>query len=151
MSKIHKPEIFSFTESVFFKLFLVSFGFILIIFDIILRFVFRDEIFSCNINEGVAFGIGIFNESIIVPLILLIIAIYMTYLLIKKNFSYFFFSFFIFAFGLINYVDRLIYGGVCDYFKISYLSFNLADVGISLIIVIYFFIIILDGYIYRRK
>ncbi len=130
------------TIDLIWKISRITFPLIFVI-DLLLRFVVRDSIY-CIQNDGIAFGISIFNEEFVEFLMLLILLIFIMLTFWKGKLfqpSYRYFPF-VWLFGVINFVDRMIYGSICDYvfLPIIKIHFNLADFAITLIILIVIFI-----------
>lgn len=80
----------------------------------------------CVINRGIAFGISI-QYIFIISILFLIILIVLGYIN-KGIVRYILFS--IFLFGLSNLITRLLLGGICDYLAMSFLTINIADLGV---------------------
>lgn len=80
----------------------------------------------CVINRGIAFGISI-EYIFIISILFLIILIVLGYIN-KGIVRYILFS--IFLFGLSNLITRLLLGGICDYLAMSFLTINIADLGV---------------------
>lgn len=104
-------------------LLLISFS--LSIFNIFLsKYLFTID--RCVINRGIAFGISI-EYIFIISILFLIILIVLGYIN-KGIVRYILFS--IFLFGLSNLITRLLLGGICDYLAMSFLTINIADLGV---------------------
>lgn len=104
-------------------LLLISFSFS--IFNIFLsKYLFTID--RCVINRGIAFGISI-EYIFIISILFLIILIVLGYIN-KGIVRYILFS--IFLFGLSNLITRLLLGGICDYLAMSFLTINIADLGV---------------------
>lgn len=96
--------------------------------------------FAVSCNPGIAFGIGEETGGKIAALIALIIIFF---LLVQAKVNKLKIGFFlVFAGGLANFVDRVHWGCVRDFISIFiFPSFNLADVVISLGLVLIFYTI----------
>ena len=121
---------------------------IFFVFDKLLKLFLIDSGNSVFKNEGMFFGISI-N-----PLIFLIILIILSILIFRFR-KYFFnnISLKIIILGsLMNFSDRLIWGGVIDYLNIfSILSINLADVIICMGVIYLIFSRVISGKKYFFK
>lgn len=96
--------------------------------------------FAVSCNPGIAFGIGEETEGKIAALIALLI-IFVLLLQSKENKIRIGFAL-VFAGGLANFVDRVLWACVRDFIAISiFPSFNLADIVISLGLVLIFYTI----------
>lgn len=84
---------------------------------------------KCVINQGIAFGISI--EYIVLISIFLLVSLVIVGYFSNGIIRYLLYA--IFLFGMSNLMLRLILGGVCDYFSIYLLSFNIADLGILIL------------------
>lgn len=95
-------------------------------------------------NPGIAFGLGEEMEGRIASLIALLIVFF---LFLKAKEDKLKFGFFlVFAGGLANFVDRVRWGCVRDFIAIYiFPSFNVADVVISLGLVLIFYTIFVSG------
>lgn len=105
--------------------------FLLILVDQLSKVIFLQFFYQSTIyNQGIAFGLFPSNIWLIINLILvLFLAIYK-----KKEIG----SSFIIAGGLSNLIDRIFRGAIIDFINLKiWPSFNLADIFISMGIVIY--------------
>lgn len=99
-------------------------SFIIILLQILEWIIFRN--FPYSLNSSAIFG------SVNVPIVLIAIAclIFLVLTVIVKKFR--FGLGLLFAGSLSNLLDRALYGGVVDYFKIPYIpTFNFADIIIT--------------------
>lgn len=129
------------------KVFLLVQVILLIIIDqIIKRWIFLYRPYLIYENKGIFFGYV--NNRILIVLMLILGLFALGYLLFNKNKTkrVLFFLIFITAGAFSNIVDRIIYGYVIDYFNFFKLNyFNLADIYILTGAILYIF------YILRQK
>ncbi|PKM91212.1 hypothetical protein CVU82_04145 [Candidatus Falkowbacteria bacterium HGW-Falkowbacteria-1] len=82
-------------------------------------------------NEYIAFSIPIHGTSLFyfLSLLLVLVLVYFFFLFIKKKWFEFLCFFGIFLGALSNFIDRILYSFVIDYFDLVYFTvFNVADV-----------------------
>jgi len=100
--------------------------------------------FSFTANQYIAFSLPIGGLFLIILVggILLFFLFYLIFLFYKKRYKEFFGFLAVFLGALSNFIDRIVYSFVVDYFDLIYFTvFNLADVLIFLgsIFLIYFY------------
>ena len=102
--------------------------------------IIAQKYFAVSCNPGLAFGIGEETGGKIAALIALILIFF---LLVQAKVNKLKIGFaLVFAGGLANFVDRLIWGCVRDFIAISiFPSFNISDIVISLGLLIIFYTI----------
>ncbi len=141
------------------KIILLSIGLILLIIDQIAKILFinKNIVIIQNVlelnyyeNTGIAFGIlsgDIMLIMVVTAIILGIIVKLLRYYLDKQKFLYSSALILVLVGGLSNLLDRFLHGFVIDYIQIKLFSFpiiNLADIFITIGIVILFVLIIRD-------
>jgi len=148
-------------KPIFLKIGIISI--ILIFLDQITKFFFTSKTFlssfyfyiSYSENRGSAFGlfsnIEIYNLTIIIFSILILILLFLNVKFFLKN-QFYIYCFILLISGIIgNLIDRIFFGYVRDFIVLEYLFiFNLADAFLSLSL-IYFFLFEYEEYKEHRK
>lgn len=121
-----------------------------------IKFIDKFINFKFIINKGIAFGINSGNTIFIIIITIFIIIIIFNFILYINNKTAIIGLFMIIAGGIGNLIDRIWnYGGVIDFLTWllfpPYSIFNLADIWITFGIIILFFSIIIEIFIFYYK
>lgn len=126
------------------KLALIVFPSILVILNLVLVF-FLLENNVCVRNKGVAFGVSLGSEILV--LLLLLVVLIFVYIKSREDLRYNVLA--ISILGLGNFFERVIKGYICDYIQIFDIYVNLVDLGITMTVI--FSLIYLFKDIYAGK